>query len=806
MQPRIIARSEHPISRKNIDADALKVLYRLYRSGHTAFLVGGGVRDLLIGRHPKDFDVSTSARPGQVKKLFRNCWLIGRRFRLAHIHFKDHKIVEVSTFRAQPERSDTEALDLLVRQDNTFGSPEEDALRRDFTINGLFYDIASFSLIDYVGGVEDIEAGVIRTIGEPHIRFQEDPVRMIRAIKFAARLDFAIEPATWDALCDHVDDIRKCSTSRVVEDVAKLLEGGAACRSLQLLKASGLLRIVLPEVYEYVCGQPAGPGLAVEGRSELPVVTEEELLLNTDEDTDREAQERLLGVEAEDAGTEEGGDDLEDDLSPRDALSTEVDVAVSEEDEIDLSDDEDTALSRVVTPQGTRCVFAPDSGALFWRTLGAVDERIRSGHPLTRPTLFAALYQPLVQHTAEWLVEQGARDFEQVYLDLLRPLTQSMVLSRRDRERVCQILAAQRKFRRNNRGFAQIFSRKPYFSEALDLHEIGVLATGDGVESIKWWRSRYPYVVPTVSSSGRAHALPVPVAGEGLREAPLGSRRRRRVSDGDDEGTRSALRGGDDEGGVRGRSGASGRGFSSMSERMDRDADVPVARSRSVESRGARERDGSERRLHARDFSERGGSERRLRSRDLRDFDPRDRREREDTLRNDPQPRDRPDRYDHGERTPARGTRTRAGDRGSRGARERIEVDSRDRGYREPARDDYARNTDDYSRGSRDLDARLTSGRDEYTSDDPYDYNDGEMRSRDTRPERSSSQESRSLRGGRDRRYRPEGHRGGVRSRDEMGYYEARVGGRDITPDTPRPSRDEDGRRGGRRRRRKPPL
>src|SRR5580704_16290622 len=212
--PRIVPRQEHPISRRNIDPDALKVLYRLKESQHIAYLVGGSVRDLLLGRHPKDFDIGTSAHPYQVKRLFRNCWIIGRRFRLAHVKFGT-KVVEVATFRKQipagteeepvapiPQpplptgagSEDPDDIDRLIHHDNTFGTPEEDAFRRDFTLNGLFYDIETRSIIDYVGGLGDIRARVIRSIGDPVERFQEDPVRMLRAVALAARLDLTIDP------------------------------------------------------------------------------------------------------------------------------------------------------------------------------------------------------------------------------------------------------------------------------------------------------------------------------------------------------------------------------------------------------------------------------------------------------------------------------------------------------------------------------------------------------------------------------------------------------------------------------------
>src|SRR5690606_29771211 len=209
VEPVILPRPEHTLSRRDIDADALKVLHRLHAEGFVAYLVGGSVRDLLLGRRPKDFDIGTSAHPYQVKRLFRNCWIIGRRFRLAHVRFGP-KTIEVATFRRQltPEElaaaqeplheglpvdvGPAPAPDRLLHRDNTFGTPEEDAFRRDFTINALFYDIATFSIIDYTGGLEDLKRKLIRCIGEPSVRFQEDPVRMMRAVAMAARLGFTI--------------------------------------------------------------------------------------------------------------------------------------------------------------------------------------------------------------------------------------------------------------------------------------------------------------------------------------------------------------------------------------------------------------------------------------------------------------------------------------------------------------------------------------------------------------------------------------------------------------------------------------
>ncbi len=254
LEPVVRPRSDHCISRRDIDPDALKVLYRLLRRGFTAYLVGGGVRDLLLGRHPKDFDVSTAATPPQIKKLFNNCFLIGRRFRLAHIKYGDN-IIETATFRRQPEQaadSDTEEENQLLQvEDNTFGTPEEDARRRDFTINGLFYDVDTFSVIDYVGGLKDLDAKLVRSIGDPEIRFREDPVRMIRAIRFAARLGFEIEEQTYQAILHHKDEIEKASKPRLQEEIYRLFAFGAGERAMRLLFQTGLMKLLMPFLAEH---------------------------------------------------------------------------------------------------------------------------------------------------------------------------------------------------------------------------------------------------------------------------------------------------------------------------------------------------------------------------------------------------------------------------------------------------------------------------------------------------------------------------------------------------------------------------
>ncbi len=312
--PTIIPRSEHSISRKWISHNAVRVLYRLREQGYHAYLVGGGVRDLLLGREPKDFDIATDAKPNEVKKVFRNCRLIGRRFRLAHVHFPD-EIIEVATFRSSssPESesagpthgqvslpgfeassvkkaenasgsgmSEGEPVTLarsvsvpdvgakpkpprmlkteggMILRDNVFGTPEEDALRRDFTVNALFYNIADFSVIDYVNGMEDLRKGLIRIIGDPVVRFTEDPVRMVRAVRFAALLGFEIEGNTYRALLALKDKVALASPARMYEEVLKLFLLGEGEKTYQLLRKTGLFNVIFPHLNKWVDSETDG--------------------------------------------------------------------------------------------------------------------------------------------------------------------------------------------------------------------------------------------------------------------------------------------------------------------------------------------------------------------------------------------------------------------------------------------------------------------------------------------------------------------------------------------------------------------
>ncbi len=249
--PVVIPRPEHTISRANISPNALKVLYRLREAGYRACLVGGGVRDLLLGREPKDFDVATDARPEQIYKLFRNCRLIGRRFRLAHVQF-GQEIVEVATFRAQGDDEEGDgstverAADGRILSDNVYGRIEDDAWRRDFTINALYYDINDFAVLDYVGGMADLQAGVIRLIGDPAQHYHEDPVRLLRAVRFAAKLGFQLDPATEAPLHRLGHLLGKIPPARLFDEILKLFMGGCAIQTFELLRHYRLFGWLFP--------------------------------------------------------------------------------------------------------------------------------------------------------------------------------------------------------------------------------------------------------------------------------------------------------------------------------------------------------------------------------------------------------------------------------------------------------------------------------------------------------------------------------------------------------------------------------
>ncbi|MDG4475574.1 poly(A) polymerase [Thiovibrio frasassiensis] len=259
-EPLIIPRADHPISRKDIDREALKVMHRLRDAGYSAYLVGGAVRDLYLGKKPKDFDISTNARPGQLRTLFRNSRIIGRRFRLVQVFFFGGKIVEVSTLRCRSEFEEGEREeDEVLAHNNTFGSEAEDAFRRDLTINALFYEIENFTIIDYTGGVADLNNRIVRIVGEPDRRIVRDPVRMMRAIRHAARSNFTIEERTWQAIIANLDTLRLCPDSRVRDEFFKDLNSGACAPWCRLAVASGMFFLLLPCYEGIISREPEAP-------------------------------------------------------------------------------------------------------------------------------------------------------------------------------------------------------------------------------------------------------------------------------------------------------------------------------------------------------------------------------------------------------------------------------------------------------------------------------------------------------------------------------------------------------------------
>lgn len=247
-QSRLPERHKHRFANRLLDRDAVDVVRRLRRHDHAAYLVGGCVRDLYLGLAPKDFDVSTSASPEEIKKVFRNCRIIGRRFRLAHIYFRGGKIIETATFRGTASSDDQEEQDLLIKRDNVWGSEEEDALRRDFTINGLMYNTGDGVIIDHVGGMLDLEKRVIRTIGDPDVRLQEDPVRILRAVRFSAKLNFKIETQLKKAMVTHATELQRCATARILEETLKLFRTGYGARSVEILMEINALGLILPQL------------------------------------------------------------------------------------------------------------------------------------------------------------------------------------------------------------------------------------------------------------------------------------------------------------------------------------------------------------------------------------------------------------------------------------------------------------------------------------------------------------------------------------------------------------------------------
>lgn len=417
------------LDRTGIDADADRVVRKLTRAGFKAYLVGGCVRDLLVHRTPKDFDVATSATPNEIKATFRNSRIIGRRFRLAHVFFGS-KIIETATFRANPRDEDDH--DLLIRRDNVFGSEQEDAKRRDFTINGLFYDVEREEVIDHVGGLADLDAKLIRTIGDPDIRFQEDPVRMLRAIKFAARLDFGFEPATWRALLRWRTEISKCAAPRLLEEVHRLLRGGAARRSFELMVETGVLAVLSP----YLAGLLEGPGAPITVPIAPPIAAPPRPTVARIEYEDEDPAEHDIDDPEEEAGALEGDAEAE---------------AEGEAEELDTEEREwhrvwadEAPPVRPVAAAHIRLSFVPAGDftkrrAMVWAALGQLDAAVKDGRDPSNAVAFGILLAPLLPD------ELRGGELQNAVQEVAHPLIVQLHVTRRDSERLRYLLLAQKK-------------------------------------------------------------------------------------------------------------------------------------------------------------------------------------------------------------------------------------------------------------------------------------------------------------------------------------------------------------------------
>ncbi|HEX4423550.1 MAG TPA: polynucleotide adenylyltransferase PcnB [Kofleriaceae bacterium] len=479
------------LDRAAIDPDADRVVRKLTRAGHKAYLVGGCVRDLLVAKKPKDFDVATSATPNEIKSTFRNCRIIGRRFRLAHVFFGS-KIIETSTFRANPRDEDDH--DLLIRRDNVFGTETEDARRRDFTINGLFYDVEREEVIDHVGGLADLDAKLVRTIGDPDIRFQEDPVRILRAIKFAARLDFGFEPATWNALLRWRGEISKCAPPRLLEEIHRLMRGGAARRSFELLVETGVLAVLSPYLAGLLEGEgapaTAPPIAGIVPRSTIAqIVYDEDDPAETDPDDPDEAAE--AGDESEDGEDEDGEDeDGEDGEDGEDEDGEETENADrAEADSLgDSLDEEERAWHRVwadepaIRPAAApvRLSFVPPGRELVrrrtlaWATLPGIDRAVAEGRDPSNAVAFCALLAPFLPEELKGGELNGAVQ------ELAHPLIVQLHVTRRDSERLRYLLIAQRKLlAANKRGVqAELPGGREMIEDAVLLFELLERAAG----------------------------------------------------------------------------------------------------------------------------------------------------------------------------------------------------------------------------------------------------------------------------------------------------------------------------------------
>jgi poly(A) polymerase len=453
------ADAEIPLA--SIDEDALWVVKRLRAKGFEAYLTGGCVRDLLLGRQPKDFDVATAAHPNQVRAVFRNCRLVGRRFRLAHVFFQSGKVIETATFRANP--TDTlEDLpeDLLVARDNVFGTVEEDARRRDLTINGLFYDPVAGKVLDFVNGRADLDARLIRTIGDPDIRFQEDPVRILRAIKFAARLGFAIEPNTLAAMERHTASLLRCAHARLQEEILRLLASTHARASFDMCDQIGVTRVLLPELLEDIVVPAPSPATAptTDGGAEVAADTS--------------------SVAADDTGS--AADAV---VAPTVGDGAAADSAAVDSSGAVTADTANTAEAAVA--EAAVVSTAADRRSRFLALLDALDEVRRRDADITSALALAVLVTPV------WETLRGTPGaFDAWWHKTADAFTERLRLTRHDRERIPQLLQAQIDLEpaRRRGHHARATVSRPSFREALLLLIIRLQAAQQPLDEVAAWK------------------------------------------------------------------------------------------------------------------------------------------------------------------------------------------------------------------------------------------------------------------------------------------------------------------------------
>jgi poly(A) polymerase len=454
-----------------IDEDALWVVKRLRAKGFEAYLTGGCVRDLLLGRTPKDFDVATVAHPNQVRAVFRNCRLVGRRFRLAHVFFPSGKVIETATFRANP--TDTlEDLpeDLLVERDNVFGTVEEDARRRDLTINGLFYDPIGGKVLDFVDGRRDLEARLVRTIGDPDIRFQEDPVRILRAIKFATRLGFGFDDKTWDAMTRHAAGLLRCAPARLQEELLRLLTSTHAAAAWALCERAGVIQVILPEVVEALDvplqARPVEPR-----RAPAPVASPTP---STTTATDPAGAESTPAAEAiESTESSESRPATETSATTGDGPAT-AEAATAE---ATAATDPAAPPPEPPTPAERRARLAA--------VLGALDEVRRRDADVTSAALLSAMLVPIYE-----AMSSSTTSFDTWFLQVADRWTERLRLTRHDRERIPQLFLAQEDLAPHKRRGQQARSVvvRPSFREALLLLTVRLWSAQQPLDEVAAWK------------------------------------------------------------------------------------------------------------------------------------------------------------------------------------------------------------------------------------------------------------------------------------------------------------------------------